>query len=407
MFNQIDLFTDALGLQNPWKVTDVSFDIKESRLDIHIARTRGSKVKCPICDKECSVHDSKDRTWRHLNFFQYKAFIHCKVPRCNCEDHGVKQICVPWTREGSGFTLLFEAFAMTLVRNMPVNSVGKMMGIYSDRLWRIIDHYVEIAYAKVKFNNITSIGIDETSNKRGHDYITLFVDLDESKVIYATEGKGASTIASFKETFENQGGEISEIKNVSCDMSPAFISGIKKNIPDEKVIYDKFHIIKNINEKVNNVRKAEVQENDDRKGTRFIWLKNPENLTIKQLEKMESLAKTNLKTLRAYNIKLSLQEFYKITDPEAAEAHLKKWFFWATHSKLQPMIDAAYFIKRHWEGVLSYTTTRITNGVLEGINSIVQAVKRRARGYGTTKHFISMVYLVCGKLDLNLPNAFL
>ena len=186
-------------------------------LDIYIARARGSKVKCPVCGKECGVHDSKDRTWRHLNFFQFKAFIHCKVPRCKCEDHGVKQIDIPWAREGAGFTLLFEAFSMTLVRNMLVNSVGKMIGIYSDRLWGIIDHYVERAYAKVEFNDITSIGINETSNKRGHDYITLFVDLDESKVIYAIEGKGASTISSFKETFENQGGKISEIKNISYD----------------------------------------------------------------------------------------------------------------------------------------------------------------------------------------------
>ena len=166
MFNQIDLFTDALELQKPWKVTDLSFNVKESRLDIHITRTRGSKVKCPVCGKECSAHDSKKRTWRHLNFFQYKAFIHCKVPRCKCEDHGVKQINVPWTRKGSSFTLLFEAFAMTLVRNMIVNSVAKILGIYSDRLYRIIDHYAEIAYSSVEFNDITSIGIDETSNQQ-------------------------------------------------------------------------------------------------------------------------------------------------------------------------------------------------------------------------------------------------
>ncbi len=165
-------------------------------------------------------------------------------------------------------------------------------------------------------------------------------------------------------------------------------------------------MIQRINKEVDTVRRDENKENEILKGTRYIWLKNPENLTVNQLEQMQSLSKSNLKTLRAYNIKLSLQEFYTITDPVAAEAHLKKWFFWATHSKLKPMIDAAYFIKRHWEGIMNYTNTRITNGVLEGINSIIQAVKRRARGYGTTKHFISMVYLVSSKLEFNLPNAF-
>lgn len=406
MFNQIDLFTNALGLQEPWKVTDVSFDISESKLDIYISRIKGSTVSCPVCGKACSVHDSKERTWRHLNFFQYKAFIHCKVPRCDCNDHGVKQIEVPWTRQGAGFTLLFEAFVMTLVRNMPVNAVSNIIGIYSDRIWRIIDHYVAVAYESINFSDVTTIGLDETSSKRGHNYITLFVDLDKSKVLYATEGKDTSTIESFKETFENHNGEVSSIENISCDMSPSFISGANKHFPDADITFDKFHVIKRINEEVDKVRREEVRENELLKSTRYIWLKNPENLTMKQKEQMESLSKLKSKTLRAYNIKLSLQDFYEINDKEVALAHLKKWFFWATHSKLEPMIKAAYFIKRHWDGIIKYTTTKITNGVLEGINSIIQAVKRRARGYGTTKHFISMVYLVCSDLEFNLPIAF-
>jgi transposase len=406
MFNQIDLFTNALGLQSPWKVTDVSFDVDNGRLDIYISRIKENKVTCPVCGKECSVHDSKDRTWRHLNFFQYKAFIHCQVPRSNCNDHGVKQVEVPWTRQGSGFTLLFEALVMTLVRNMPVNAVAKMIDLYSDRLWRIIDHYVAIAYESVDFSEVTTIGLDETSSKRGHNYITLFVDLNKSKVLYATEGKDASTIESFKDTLVNHNGDASSIKNISCDMSPSFISGSKKHFPDANITFDKFHVLKRINEEVDKVRREEVKENELLKSTRYIWLKNPKNLTPKQMNQMKSLSKSKSKTLRAYNIKLSLQEFYEITDTDAAIAHLNKWFYWATHSRLQPMIDAAYFIKNHWDGILQYITTRITNGVLEGINSIIQSVKRRARGYGTTKHFISMVYLICSDLKFNLPKAF-
>lgn len=406
MFNQIDLFTNALGLKDPWKVTEVSFDSNDSRLDIYIARTKGSKVTCPVCGKECSVHDSKERTWRHLNFFQYKAFIHCKVPRCDCNDHGVKQVEVPWTRQGAGFTLLFEAFIMVLVKDMPVNAIAKLIGINSDSIWRIIDHYVAEAYDSIDFSDVTTIGLDETSSKRGHKYITLFVDLYKSKVLYATEGKDASTIKSFKETFENHNGNVSSVENISCDMSPAFIKGVNNHFPDADITFDKFHVIKRINEAVDNVRREELKANDILKSTRYIWLKNPKNLTIKQQEQMQPLSKMNLKTLRAYNIKLKLQEFYEINDKAAALSHLKKWFFWATHSRLEPMKEAAYFIKRHWDGIVKYTTTKITNGVLEGINSIIQAVKRRARGYGTTKHFISMVYLVCSDLEFNLPKAF-
>lgn len=406
MFNQIDLFTNALGLKDPWEVTEVLFDPNESRIDIYIAREKGTKVTCPVCGKECPAHDSKERIWRHLNFFQYKAFIHCQVPRCNCNEHGIKQVEVPWTRKDSGFTLLFEAFVMTLVKNMPVNAVAKLIGIYSDRIWRIIDHYVAEAYESVDFSEVTTIGLDETSNKRGHNYITLFVDLDKSKVMYATEGKDSSTIKTFKETFENHNGDTLSVENISCDMSPAFIKGVNEQFPNADITFDKFHVIKKINEAVDEVRRLELKENILLKGTRYMWLKNPSNLTIKQQDAMQPLAKMNLKTLRAYNIKLNLQEFYEINDEEAALGHLNKWFFWATHSRLEPMKQAAYFIKRHWSGIIQYTKTKITNGVLEGINSIIQSVKRRARGYGTTKHFISMVYLVCSDLEFNLPNAF-
>lgn len=406
MFNQIDLFTKALGLQKPWTVTEVKFDTVEGRLDIYVSRIKRSKVQCPVCGKEYMPHDSKERTWRHLNFFQYKAYIHCDVPRCKCDEHKVKQIDVPWTREGSGFTLLFEAFIMTLARSMSVNALAKLINEYSSRIWRVIDHYVEEAYDSIDFSTVANIGIDETSSKRGHNYITLFVDLDKSKVLFATEGKDSSTIETFKTTFEEHKGSSDAINNVSCDMSPAFISGVKKHFPAAQITFDKFHVIKRINEAVDLVRREESRENNGLKGTRYIWLKNPQNLTSKQTEQMKSLSKIKSKTIRAYNIKLALQEFYEITDKIAAQAYLKKWFFWATHSRLKPMIDAAYFIKRHWDGILRYTTSRITNGVLEGINSIVQSVKRRARGYGTINHFISMVYLICSDLKLNLPNAF-
>lgn len=262
MFSQIDLFASALALQEPWTVTDVSFDVEESRLDIYIARTKGSKVKCPVCGEECNVHDSKDRAWRHLNFFQYKAFIYCKVPRCNCKEHGVKQVEVPWTRPGSGFTLLFEAFVMTLVRNMPINAIAKIIGIYSDRIWRIIEHYVAVAYESGDFSEVVNIGLDETSSKRGHNYITLFVDLAKSTVLFATEGKDAATIGTFKKTFESHGGNVSIVKNISCDMSPAFIRGAKTHFPDADITFDKFHVIKRINEEVDKVRREESRKND-------------------------------------------------------------------------------------------------------------------------------------------------
>jgi len=407
MFDQKQLFAAALGIKNPWKIENVEFSPTKGQLDIYIKKIKNEKVKCPVCDKECSTHDSKKRTWRHLNFFQHEAYIHCKVPRSKCDEHGVKQVEVPWARPGSGFTLLFEAYIMQLMPHMPAKAIGELVNINDEIIWRMIDHYVDEAYEAVDMATVKNIGIDETSSKRGHNYVTTFVDLETSKVIFATEGKDSKTIETFAKTLKKHNGDTEKIENISCDMSKAFRKGIRENFDESKITYDQFHVIKLINSAVNDVRKMESKINELLKGTRYIWLKNPENLTVSQEKLMKSLSQMNLKTERAYRIKRSLQEFYKIAkeDTKAAKKHLKQWYFWSTHSRLEPIIEAAKTIKRHWDGVINYAESNITNGVLEGLNSKIQAAKRQARGYGTIKHFISMIYLICGDLNIKIePN---
>ena len=407
MIDNIILFTAALGLQPPWEVSKVDFNPDEGRLDIYISRDRGSKHPCPKCETECNVHDTQARTWRHLNFFQYRAYIHCDIPRIKCQTHGVLQIEVPWSRPGSGFTLLFEAFMIELSRVMPVNSLAKIVKEHDTRIWRVINHYVEEARQKQDYSKVISVGIDETSSKRGHNYVSVFVDLDESSVIYATEGKDSKTVESFKDDLQKHNGEPEQIKDICCDMSPAFIKGTEENFTNAVITFDKFHVMKLVNEAVDQVRGQEQLENKYLKNTRYIWLKNPENLTAKQNDKLESISKMNLKTARAYSIKLSLQEFWAIEDPDAAAAYLKRWYFWATHSRLEPIKEVAYTIKRHWHGIIQYITSRVNNGILEGINSLIQATKRKARGYRNTKNLITIIYLTCGKLRIDLPKAFL
>ncbi len=407
MIDNINLFTAALGLQPPWKVSKVDFNPGEDRLDIYISRERGSQHPCPECEVNCNVHDSQERTWRHLNFFQYRAYIHCDTPRTKCQNHGVLQVEVPWARPSSGFTLLFEAFMIELSKVMPINNLAKMVGEHDTRIWRVIKHYVETARRKQDFSKVVSVGIDETSSKRGHNYVSIFVDLDESRVIYATEGKDAQTVASFKEDLQSHNGEPEQIKDICCDMSPAYIKGAGENFPQAAITFDKFHVMKFVNEAVDKVRRQEQLENKDLKSTRYIWLKNPENLTVTQSDKLASLSKMNLKTARAYSIKLSLQEFWSIEDPDAATAYLKKWYFWATHSRLEPIKKAAYTIKRHWDGIIEYINSRINNGILEGINSLIQATKRKARGYRNVENLITIIYLTRSNLQMDLPKAFL
>jgi transposase len=398
-----DLFQMAFGLLPPWLVADCRFTPGAKRLDLYIDFPRGSVFACPACGREdVKAYDTQEKTWRHLNFFEHETYIHARVPRTDCPDCGVKTANVPWARPGSGFTLLFEAFVMAMAKEMPVNAVARAAAIQDTRLWRIIHHFVEEARRGEDFSRVAKVGMDETASRRGHNYISIFVDMERAKVIFATPGKDASTVESFVQDLEKHNGNREGVKEACCDMSQAFISGIQTSLPNAEVTFDKFHVVKIVNAAVDQVRREERKDRQELKGSRYIWLKNPERLKPRELADLGRLRKRKLKTARAHQIKLTFQDLYK-ENKASAETFLKEWYFWATHCRLEPMIEAAKTIKRHWNGVLRWFESKINNGILEGINSLVQAAKAKARGYRSNRNLIAMTYMVAGKLNFNLP----
>jgi len=404
LFSQEELFKIALGLEKPWYIKAIDFKVEEKQLDLHIDFETGSKFPCPICGKSgCAVHDTIERTWRHLNFFQFKTYLHCRVPRTECEKCGIKQARVPWARKNSGFTLLMDSLIVLMAQHMTVKTVADLIGEHDTRIWRVLEHYVQEARSNEDMSKVHSMGVDETSRAKGHNYISVFVDLDNSKVIYVCDGKDSEAITSFKEDYEAHDGSAENVTNFCCDMSPAFISGIKSNFENAAITFDRFHVMKQMNEAVDQVRREEQVHNGNLKKTRYIWLKNPENLNEKQKKELGSLKDMRLKTSKAYEIKLSLRDFWDFRDTLLARSYLKRWYFWATHSRLPPVIDMAKTLKNHWNGIINYINTRINNGVLEGINSLIQAAKNSARGFKSTKNFIITIYLRLGKLQFNLP----
>ncbi len=402
--SQEDLFSIALGLENPWFIKAIEFKVEEKQLDLYIDFKSGSKFQCPLCGKSgCHVHDAIERTWRHLNFFQFRTYLHCRVPRTECDKCGVKQVKLPWARKSSGFTLLMDSLIVLLAQHMPAKTVADLIGEHDTRIWRVLEHYVQIARSNEDFSKVHSVGVDETSRAKGHNYISVFVDLDNSKVVHVCEGRDSETIASFKQDYEAHKGIAGNVTDFCCDMSPAFISGIESNFENAAITFDRFHVMKLMNEAIDQVRRQEQAHNASLKRTRYIWLKNPENLTEKQMKELGSLKNMRLKTSKAYEIKLSLRDFWNIRDPVLANSYLKKWYFWATHSRLPPVIDKAKTFKNHWNGILNYVNTKIDNGVLEGINSLIQAAKNSSRGFRSTKNFIITIYLRLGRLPFNLP----
>ena len=399
------LFEVALGLSTPWEVAGIEFCIEKKRLDIHIDFPRGSTFLCPECDAPgAKPYDTSVHTWRHLDFFQHQAYLHARVPRVQCpQDCGVKKVEVPWARSGSGFTLLFEALVMALAREMPVAVVAAIIGEHDTRVWRIVHHYVDQAREDSDFSEVEQVAVDETASRRGHNYIGSFFDSDDKRLLYAVEGRDQKTVEAFAEDLSQHGGDPNSIDQICCDMSPAYIAGVGAHLPNAEITFDRFHIMKIMNDAVDRVRRVESKDTHLLRRTRYYWLKNPENLTAAQRKKMASLTKHNLKTARAYQIRLTLREFFDQPDRAAGENFLKRWYFWATHSRLQPVIEAARTIKRHWEGVLNWFNGRLTTGLLEGFNSLLQAAKARARGYRTNRNLITMAYLIGGKLNYGLP----
>lgn len=404
--NSESLFAVALGIVPPWQVERVDFSRENKRLDIKIGFQRGASFPCPVCGAAAPVHDTSEKSWRHLNFFQFEAYLTARVPRVKCPnaEHGVKQAAIPWARPGSGFTLLFEALVMALVREMPVNAAAALLGEHDTRIWRVIDHYVQSARAEADHSAVRRVGMDETSAKRGHNYISLFFDMDERRLLYATEGCDHETVKSFAADLKAHEGAPENITAASLDMSKAFIKGVGEALPNAEITFDPFHLIKHMNDAVSQVRAEESKLYPElMKGSRYAFLKNPENLTEKQDETLTKLCGYRLKTARAYLIKLALQDVYFAPNREQAEVDLKRWYSWAIRSRIEQVKKVANLVKNHWNGILSWFTSKISNGFIEAINGLIQATKRRARGYRSTKNLINMAYLIAGKLDFRLP----
>jgi transposase len=398
-----DLLQLALGFEAPWFVEGVDFSPAEKRIDITVAFPKGSRFPCPECAQAAQpVHDTQFRTWRHLDFFQHQAHLHAKVPRITCDHCGVKQVVVGWARPGSGFTLLFEALVVQMAVHMAVDAVAGLVRVNPDSVWRILKHYVDKTLQDQDLSQVSAIGIDETSRRKGHQYVSTFCDLDESRVVFVTEGKDAATVGAFVADLTAHGGDPGQITEVCSDMSEAFIAGIAANLPNARHTFDRYHVMALANKAVDEVRRAEAKTVSDLKKSRYLWLKNPGNLNVGQTERLASLSTMNLKTGRAYQLKLALQELWTYRHPFYAEQYLKKWYFWATHSRLEPIKALAKTIKRHWDGILAFVRSRVTNGLVEGLNAKIKMAAKRAFGFKTFEYYRIVIYLVAGKLDLRV-----
>lgn len=276
------LFTSAFGLVSPWQVTRTDFQAAERELRMYVDFKKGASFPCPSCQAGgCKVHDTVEKEWRHMDFFQHKAFIVARVPRVGCDRCGVHLVEVLWDRAGSGFTMLMEGLILEMARAMPVCNVAQLLRVSSNRIWRVIDHYVCDAVERMDCSTVTAVGVDETSALKRHDYMSCFFDLEAHRLVFATEGREHQVVDAFACFLGMHCGDPAAVREVSCDMSPAFIKGIRASLPKADVTFDRFHVARILGDAVERVRRSEWRKDKTVKGSRFALLKNPENLTDK------------------------------------------------------------------------------------------------------------------------------
>lgn len=405
------IFEQALGISSPWKISNVDFDLSKKRLDVTIDYDTGTRFFYEDFETKNSgnfkPYDRIKKTWRHLNFFEHECYLTCRVPRIKMSNGKVRLITPPWEGKCPGFTLLFEALLLQLCREMPVNAVSLFTGVDDNKLWRLLNFYVEEKRQTEDFSEVTQFGFDETSKKKRHDYVTLFVDYKTRKTIFVTEGKSSETVTDFAKDFVQHNGKKENITDISSDMSPAFIKGVKDHFSDAHLTFDKFHVIKLLNDAVSKVRKEESKGNKLLKHTKGIFDRNRENMSIKQLHKLETkleLKSLRLQTVRAFHLRETFQEIYKAETKAEFLENLDKWYKWAVRSRLEPMLKVARTIKKRRVGIENWFDSRINNGLLEGINSIIQSAKSKARGFKTFKNFKTIIYLLTADLDFSKVN---
>lgn len=409
---QNDLFSQALGIQKPWFVQRVDFDIEKGELNIRVDFARGSTFE--YTDEETGLigkykaYDTEEKTWRHMNFFQFRCNIIARVPRVDIGGGKPRRVKTPWEGISRGFTMLYEALILQLAKAMPVHQICKLLGSYDEKIWKILKDYVDECTKFSDLSKTRSIGIDETAARRGHDYVTIFADLMEKMTLFVAQGRSSETIKEFAEYLTSHKGKPENIEQASCDMSPSFIKGIEEQLPNAEITFDKFHIVKTLNEAVDKVRKSEQASNPILKNSRYVFLKNRINYTPRQREKFEELkmSKASIKTFKALQIRESFQDIYKANCKDDFEIYLQEWYYWATHSRIPQIVEAAKTIKRHWQGIINWASSRINNGILEGFNSVFQAAKAKARGYKKFETIRTIIYILTGKLDFSLLNQY-
>jgi len=400
------LYEYLLGITAPWTVSRVTLDVQGQRVDVWAEHAGGVRWACPECAQGLSLYDHvEERTWRHLDSCSYRTYLHARIPRVACPEHGVVQIRIPWAEPQARFTRLFERLAIDVLRECSITGASHILGLSWDEAWHLMERAVERGQRRKATRTIRHLGVDEKAAAKGHRYLTLVCDLEAGTVEYVGEERTRESLAAYYRQLSPE--QRAAIEAIAMDMWEPYIQATRAQVPDaeEKIVFDRFHLMGYLGKAVDTVRKQEHRErlaqgDETLKGTKYLWLYSRENVPASRRLEFQALRRLNLKVGRAWALKETLRELWEYRYPAPAFRFWRRWYFWATHSRLLPIRDAAATLKRHLTNILTYFRHRITNAVSEGLNSKIQAIKKMAYGFRNVAHFKTAIYFHCGGLNL-------
>jgi transposase len=403
-----DLYAQILGVQSPWHVRAVDLRVADGEVEV-LVEHRGTGLKCPQCGSASSGYDTRRRRWRHLPTCQYKTILTAEVPRVRCPEHGVKTLQVPWSDPGSGFTALFEALVINWLQEASLSAVARQLDLSWDQVDGVFQRAVRRGLARRRPTLSRRLGVDETSFQRRHEYVTVVADLDRNVVHYVADGRGKQALSDYYEGFDESQREA--IETVSMDMWGPYIAATLTAVPNaaSKIAFDKFHVAMHLGKAVDMVRRREHRQltgqgDETLKGTKYLWLQHPDRLTEERAVAFQQLVAKALKTSRAWMLKELAMEMWESRDRATAQQIFEAWYSWAVRSRLDPIRSVARTMKKHLYGILNAIETGVTNARLEGINTVIQWLKRSARGFRNRERFRNSIYFHLGGLDL-YPHA--
>jgi transposase len=400
------LYQQILGLVEPWQVESVVLKPQAQEIEVRVGFA-DTLWGCPQCQQRMQVHDYEERRWRHLDSCQFKTMIVCRVPIVRCPEHGSQTVAVPWAEKYGRFTRLFERLAIDVMLECSIRGACEILRLSWDEADGIKQRAVKRGLARKVPTVMPRLCVDEKGMGHGQNYLTIVAEVtaEQTTVQYVGEDRQRESLDAFWTSLTAE--QLAGVEAVGMDMWEPYVQSTLAHVPGaaHKIVHDPFHLVKYMNEAVNEVRKSEHRRlqaagDDTLQNSRQLWLYGMENVPAQYTQRFAAIKELNLETSRAWAIKEVFRSFWACATVKQAERYFGKWYSWAIRSRLAPVKKVARMCKRHLGNLLTFFEHRLTNGPIEGLNNAIQGLIKKAFGYRNKARFKNDIFFHFGGLDL-------